>query len=173
MPKKRKIFLPFAPSCLAEISELIMEGEVYYTCADTETAAGLERRLNEIACCTGGCVTAEMTLEAIAPSVVSCAESLGAIEMLVYAPELTARGELFLDLVEEDFTAHTAAVNGLFMLCKCALPYMMGGESPEIVIVRPRGQKNLTSDMYGAAVSAIAESMNNELAEYGVRVRLS
>ena len=50
---------------------------------------------------------------------------------------------------------------------------MMGGESPEIVIVRPRGQKNLTSDMYGAAVSAIAESMNNELAEYGVRVRLS
>ena len=150
MPKKRKIFLPFAPSCLAEISELIMEGEVYYTCADTE-----------------------MTLEAIAPSVVSCAESLGAIEMLVYAPELTARGELFLDLVEEDFTAHTAALNGLFMLCKCALPYMMGGESPEIVIVRPRGQKNLTSDMYGAAVSAIAESMNNELAEYGVRVRLS
>ena len=172
MPKKRKIFLPFAPSCLAEISELIMEGEVYYTCADTETAAGLERRLNEIACCTGGCVTAEMTLEAIAPSVVSCAESLGAIEMLVYAPELTARGELFLDLSEDDFTAHTAAINGLFMLCKCALPYMMGGESPEIIVRLPHGQSNLISEMYRSAAEAVAKSMNNELAEYGVLVKL-
>jgi len=173
MPKKRKIFLPFAPSDLSGISELVMDGEVYYTHADAEMAPGLEKRLNEVARCAGGCVTAEMTLEAIAPSVVSCAESLGAIERLVYAPELTAKGELFLDLIEEDFAAHTAAVNGLFMLCKCALPYMMGGESPEIIVVRPREQKNLTSDMYDAAVSAIAESMNNELAEYGVRVRLS
>ncbi|WP_302794928.1 hypothetical protein [Cloacibacillus evryensis] len=172
MPEKRKIFLPFAPSDLSAAAELIADGAVYYTCAAPEMAAELEKRLREMSGCAGGCVTGEMTLEAIAPAVVSCAESLGAIDRLIYMPELTARGELFLDLSEDDFTAHTAAINGLFMLCKCALPYMMGGESPEIIVRLPRGQSNLISEMYRSAAEAVAKSMNNELAEYGVLVKL-
>ena len=172
MSSKKKIFLPFAPSALSELTALIEDGMVYYTCADAGEAAELEERLNEISGCMGGCVTAEVTLEAIAPAVVSCAESLGAIDRLVYAPELKTQGELFLDLTDEDFTAHTAAVNGLFMLCKCALPYMIGGEAPEIVVRLPRERENLTAGMYLAAVKAVAEGLNGELAPYGVNVEL-
>ncbi|MDO4562055.1 MAG: SDR family NAD(P)-dependent oxidoreductase [bacterium] len=172
MSDQKKIFLPFAPSALSALTGLIEDGVVYYTCADAGGTAALEERLKEISGCAGGCVTAEMTLEAIAPAVVSCAENLGAIDRLVYAPELKTQGELFLDLTEEDFTAHTVAVNGLFTLCKCALPYMMGGESPEIIVKLPRERENLTAGMYRAAVKAVAESLNGELAPYGVNVKL-
>ena len=164
----KKIFLPFAPGDILRLLPLLSDGEVFIT-EKTENKdkaeAGASYR------CAGRCVTATFALDTVAPAVIECVETLGGIDRLVFAPELTAHGRLLLDLSYDELTEHTDAVNGFFALCTCCVPYMLGRDEPEIIIVLPQEEDNCISRIYRAAMKAAAESVGEELSGCGVNVR--
>ncbi|MDO4988490.1 MAG: hypothetical protein Q4E17_05665 [Synergistes sp.] len=164
-----KIFVPFAPAALAGAFDTVRGSKVYFTSLSDEDALVFERSLPD---CAGYSVVRSSALCNVAPSVIECAEKLGGIDKIFFAPALTTRGSLFLDLDEESFVSHTEAFTALFMVCKCALPYMMGGREPEVLIELPHETENIISGVYCAAVEKLAKDMNNELAEWGVNVKI-
>lgn len=167
--KGKKIFLPFAPQDLSELLPLLSGGEVFITeKKDSGAAYDAEASFR----CAGRCVTASFDLASIAPAVVECAEVMGGIDRLIFAPELTSNGRLLLDLSYDELTQHTAALNGFFALCTCCLPYMLGREEAEITVLLPREEDNCISRIYRAAVEAAAKSIGEELSGCFVKIRL-
>lgn len=171
----RRIFLPFASEAtLPAAASLFPAGAaVFFTVTDAGSAPSVHSALEGLGLeCAGWSVTEDGSLELCAPAVVECAEKLGGIDELIFAPELSTTATLFLDLPEDEFIAHTSAIEAIFGLCKCALPYMMGADGAAVRIMRPKERGNLTSSVYNAAISAMAERMNAELTEYGVRTEI-
>ena len=156
--RNKKIFLPFAPRDISGLLPLLEGGDVFFTERE-EGSGALEGAPGGAFSCAGKCVAA-------------CAEALGGIDRLVFAPGLSAHGRLLLDLSYDELTEHTAAINALFALCGCALPYMLGRGDAEIIIALPREEENCISRIYRAAARAAAESLGEELAGCGVNVRL-
>lgn len=169
--RNKKIFLPFVPRDISGLLPLLEGGDIFFTERE-EGSGALEGAPGGAFSCAGKCVAAAFTLEAIAPAVVACAEALGGIDRLVFAPGLSAHGRLLLDLSYDELTEHTAAINALFALCGCALPYMLGRGDAEIIIALPHEEENCISRIYRAAARAAAESLGEELAGCGVNVRL-
>ncbi|MBQ9882085.1 MAG: hypothetical protein IJM42_05700 [Synergistes sp.] len=166
--KDKKIFVPFVPRDISGLLPLLSDGEVFITeKAENDFTAddGTPFR------CAGRCVTASFALDSIAPAVIECVDALGAIDRLIFAPELTTGGKLLLDLSCDELKEHTDAVNGFFALCSCSVPYMLGRDEPEIMIVLPQEKDNCISRIYRAAMKAAAESIGEELSCCGVKVR--
>lgn len=172
MAENKKVFFPFAPENISGLEPFLKDADVYYTAESEDAAAALEKKLCGICRCVGSCVTSEQTFEKISEAVFEAADILGVINTIVYAPELKADGKVFLDLSADDFTAHTTSLNAIFLICKCALPYMLGTEGSTIAVVLPQEPVNAISQMYNGAISSLADAMNRELASYGVSVNI-
>lgn len=172
MAENKKVFFPFAPENISEIIPLLKGADVFYTVESKDTVDALEKKLNEVGCCVGGCITPAQTFEEISEAVYKAADTLGVMNTIVYAPILKAEGSVFLDLNAEDFAVHTTSLNGFFLICKCALPYMLGTEGAVIAVALPKEPTNAISSMYKGALTNIADAMNSELASYGVTVNI-
>ena len=115
---------------------------------------------------TGGAALADL-----APAVIECAEALGGVDAVVFAPALSSKERLFLDISPDDFAAHASALNAFFEICKCALPYMMGREAPVVAVRLPAAPANLTERMYRAAMESMLGDMAEEFGAFGVSVQ--
>ena len=172
MDFEKKVFMPFASPVLDDVARFFEGCEVFYTCVCEDLKEDVERKINEYGRAAGGLVTPNTEMETISPAVIECAETLGAIDRIVFAPEINAEGRLFLDLSEDQFNDHINALKGFFMLCKCALPYMLGRDKPEIIVRLPQDRRNLTVQVYRAAIMTAANNLSEELAQYHIEVRL-
>lgn len=166
-------FIPCASLARSsDISEHIPEGsEIFFTAPEKELGA-----LSEIFSKKGrvaGCAPSlSMTLEDLAPAVIDAAEKLGGISSMVFAPELSTGSTLFLDLPEQEFLDHLAALGGFFSLCKCALPYMMGQENAAVTLLLPREADNTASAAFSAAAKAVTEKLGEEFEPYGIKTEV-
>ncbi|MDO5116687.1 MAG: SDR family oxidoreductase [Synergistaceae bacterium] len=167
---RKRIFIPFAParSYPRGAADFVEGGELFLTAPDAGALERAQAALGGAADIIGGSLTKDMSLAEIAPAVIECAEKLGGIDMILFMPDIGSREPLFLDISPDDFTAHTAALNGFFMACKCALPYMMGGESPVIAALLPAEPANIAESMYRAAMESIIDGMKAEFESYGI-----
>lgn len=166
----KRIFLPYlSPAACEAYASVIEKGSaVFFTVTDAAAAPAVSAALEGSASVVGWAHTPAMTLEDAAPATVQCAETLGGIDELIFMPQLPKAEPLFLDIPEDSFLSCTSALNALFSVCKCALPYMLGETEVAIKIVSPEG-KELTSRVYRAAVEAFIEALNSELSALGIR----
>lgn len=169
----RAVFFPLARGgpFSAEIAALLCGSSVWLTARSEEEISRLSAALPQGAEFAGGSVAGGTALADIAPAAVACAEALGGIDAVVFAPALSSKEPLFLDISPEDFTAHAAALNAFFEICKCALPYMMGREAPVVAAQLPASPANLTERMYRAAMESMLGDLAAELGAWGVSVK--
>lgn len=167
------IFFPLAgESALpAEIAELFDGAAVFLTAAAEEGLSRAARDLPSGASCAGGAVTGGSDISDVAPAVVACAETLGGIDALIFAPLLSSSEPLFLDISPSDFSSHMSAIKFFFAVCKCALPYMMGREGAVIAACLPTVPANLTERMYRAAMESMLDDLSRELDGFGISVK--
>ena len=168
----RAIFFPLAHDgpLPDEIAALLDNASVYMTARDDDALARARQALPSGASYAGGAVTRGPALADIAPAAVECAELLGGVDGLIFAPPLSSKERLFLDISPEDFAAHAGAINIFFNACKCALPYMMGRIEPLVAVCLPASPANLTERMYHAAMESLISDIEAELGQWGVRV---
>jgi hypothetical protein len=108
----------------------------------------------------------------LADAVISCAEKLGGIDVLLFGGWFRCETELFLDISEKDFSSYTNMLVDFFCLCKCALPYMLGRSDAEIMLpVEEYPHLNIGRAMYRSACMAMIKNMAHEFKSYGVEVR--
>ncbi|OUO93938.1 hypothetical protein [Cloacibacillus sp. An23] len=169
----RCVFFPLAHGgpLPDEMAALLDGASVWLTARGEDEISRLSETLPPGAEFAGGSVTAGAALSDVAPAAVACAEALGGIDALVFAPALSSKERLLLDISPVDFSAHVSALNVFFEACKCALPYMMGREAPVIAVRLPGEPANLTERMYRAAMESMLEDMASELGEWGVAVK--
>lgn len=165
------IFIPFASAARFDeiVKNISPDAEVCFTAPAAELDV-LAKKFSGVCSVKGFSASASQSLEDVAPIVVDAAEKLGGISVLVYAPALRSTSSIFLDMPEEEFMDHLNAVGGLFNLCKCAIPYMMGQVSPKIVIALPKEADNAASAVFAASAEAIAEKLSKEFLPYGISV---
>lgn len=168
----RGVFFPLAHGgpLPAGMAALLGGSSVWLTARSDDEIARLSGTLPQGAEFAGGSVAGGAALADLAPAVVECAEALGGIDAVVFAPALSSKEPLFLDISPEDFTAHVAALNAFFEICKCALPYMMGREAPIVAALLPSAPANLTERMYRAAMESMLGDLAAELGAWGVSV---
>lgn len=168
----RCVFFPLAHGgpLPAGMAALLCGSSVWLTARSEDEISRLSETLPHDAEFAGGTVAGGAALADIAPAAVACAEALGGIDAVVYAPALSSKEPLFLDISPEDFTAHAAALNAFFEICKCALPYMMGREAPIVAVRLSAAPANLTERMYRAAMESMLGDLAAELGAWGVSV---
>jgi|GEM_PF-6716449 len=125
-------------------------------------------------------VLEECAAREISLAVIEAEESLGAIDALVYDASSPQAGEsrMLLDVDEQEWDrVMNRDLKGFFLACKFALPYLMGRENPCIVLLTEGGAALRGCGPHRAAavagVGAFASRMAEELAIYGVRVRVA
>ena len=169
----RCVFLPLAHDAPlpAGMAALLEGAAVWLTARGGDEIARLSEILPQSTKFAGGSVTGGAALADVAPAVIECAETLGGVDAVVFAPALSSKERLFLDISPDDFAAHAAALNAFFEICKCALPYMMGREAPVIAARLPAAPANLTGRMYRAAMESMLGDLAAELGAFGVSVQ--
>ncbi len=169
----RCVFLPLAHDAPlpAGMAALLEGAAVWLTARGDDEIARLSEILPQSAKFAGSSVTSGAALADVAPAVIECAETLGGIDAVVFAPALSSKERLFLDISPDDFAAHAASLNVFFEICKCALPYMMGREAPVIAARLPAAPANLTERMYRAAMESMLGDLAAELGAFGVSVQ--
>lgn len=168
----RSVFFPLAHGAPlpAEMEPLFEGSSVWLTARSEDEISLAAENLPRGANFAGGSVTGGAALADLAPAVVECAEAQGGVDAVIFAPALSSKERLFLDISPEDFAAHAAALNAFFEICKCALPYMMGREAPAVAVRLPGEPANLTERMYRAAMESMLGDMEAELGAWGVSV---
>lgn len=169
----RGVFFPLAHGApLPAGMAALLEGSlVWLTARSEDEISRLSEALPQGADFAGGSVTGGAALADLAPAVIECAEALGGVDAVVFAPALSSKERLFLDISPDDFAAHAAALNAFFEVCKCALPYMMGREAPVVAARLPDAPANLTERMYRAAMESMLGDMAEEFGAFGVSVQ--
>ena len=169
----RGVFFPLAHGAPlpAGMAALLEGSSVWLTARSEDEISRLSEALPQGADFAGGSVTGGAALADLAPAVIECAEALGGIDAVVFAPALSSKERLFLDISPDDFAAHAASLNVFFEICKCALPYMMGREAPVIAARLPAAPANLTERMYRAAMESMLGDLAAELGAFGVSVQ--
>ena len=169
----RGVFFPLAHGAPlpAGMAALLEGSSVWLTARSEDEISRLSEALPQGADFAGGSVTGGAALADLAPAVIECAEALGGVDAVVFAPALSSKERLFLDISPDDFAAHAAALNAFFEICKCALPYMMGREAPAVAVRLPAAPANLTERMYRAAMESMLGDMAEEFGAFGVSVQ--
>ncbi len=108
---------------------------------------------------------------AAAYAAAACADEMGGIDALSFAPALSSKEPLFLDISPDDFAAHAAALQFFFGACKCALPYLIGREAPVIAAAFRLIPGSLPERRCWAALDSIVGDMAEEFGGWGVEVR--
>lgn len=169
----RGVFFPLAHGGpLPEGMAALFDGaSVWLAARSDDDIARISENLPRGAAFAGGSVSGGDALSDVAPAVIECAEALGGVDAVVFAPTLSSKERLFLDISPDDFAAHAAALNAFFEICKCALPYMMGREAPVVAVRLPAAPANLTERMYRAAMESMLGDMAEEFGAFGVSVQ--
>lgn len=113
----------------------------------------------------------EISLQAIAPSIIRCAESCGMIGRICFLPYSDEEDTAFLDISEESFLSYQNMLSALFFVCKCSIPYMLAAEEPEIVIPAEENPSGITKRVYNTSLLSISEEIKKELSAYNITVK--
>lgn len=118
------------------------------------------------------CITEASTLEEIAPAVIECVETFGGIDTLIFSSWQEAGSDLFLDISHDEFAFYTGLLNKFHLLCKCALPYMLGRDDAAVIIpVEETIPQNIARAAYRGALLAMAQSMSEEFEPLGIKIK--
>ncbi len=114
----------------------------------------------------------------ISKAVIDAEERCGAIDTLVYCAGDSGEtwNKMLLDIDEPEWDAlMNRRLKGFFLSCKCALPYLIGRESPCIFLLMSDRTTMETCGLHAyaadAASRAAVEHMAAELSGYGILVR--
>lgn len=144
---------------------------------DREDADALVREIAALGAEASAFEVSRFAASELAEAVVQTAERLGGIDVLVYCnvreQGYETEGKLVLDLDEEDWdVAFARGAKGFFLVCKYALPYLIGRPGARIVAVdsNPPGCGDCALSEYVAsrALHAAAEHIATEVSYYGV-----
>lgn len=146
------------------------EGSLIFFTVDSD---GNAAALSDMCGTSGvGChpyINADKSLASIAPAVVACADKFGGIDVLLFDAQLKGSTELFLDISEDEFVSRTGLINEFHSLCRCALPYMLGREGASVRARVGHGLPGAATAAYNGAIIAMAETMNEEFGDYGIK----
>lgn len=124
------------------------------------------------------CRLNDYSAQEISRAVIDAEEKFGAIDTLVYCAAGSDEewNKMLLDIDEPEWDALVnRRLKGFFLSCKCALPYLVGRESPCIFLLMPekplREACGLHEYAADAACRAAVEHMAAELSGYGILVR--
>lgn len=121
---------------------------------------------------------AEMTSEELSAALVDTADRMGRIDEVIYCAEPPSGGnghdDLMLDLDEQDVErAIRRGPVGLFLVCKYALPYMLGRPGAKITVIAPPvigdGGHNIAGASSIAALDEMIARLSADLAMHGVK----
>ena len=165
-------------SALSEsIPETLYEAEIKdsYLCIFAEEEKQASKFLNSVHYTSDShvCITRASSLEEIAPAVIECVETFGGIDTLIFSSWQKAGSELFLDISFDDFAFYTGLINKFHLLCKCALPYMLGRDGAAIIVpVEENPPQNAARAAYRGAITAMAQAMSDEFEPLGIKIKI-